>query len=198
MPAHYVRLQGEKLGCWRVVPSEHLGLSKVFWTVWIWEREREKSGSSKTLWRLRLMLRHRVCGTLFAPRFFSSPRVVVLAPIGHMLRFRLCYSKKIALNGRWRCESDERLLDFLYYMILESRQTKLLVFSIGSSVVVVFITLSFVMDPPPPEAPLLAPAPSPPPPNGGGSLESWLTFLCCCGLFRSCCPPLFEPGPPPP
>ncbi|KAI3407525.1 Protein kinase domain-containing protein [Psidium guajava] len=54
------------------------------------------------------------------------------------------------------------------------------------------------MDPPPPtSAPLLAPAPPPGPP-GGGCLDFLLWFLGCCGLCRSCCPPLFEPGPPPP
>ncbi|GMH11978.1 hypothetical protein Nepgr_013819 [Nepenthes gracilis] len=52
------------------------------------------------------------------------------------------------------------------------------------------------MDPPASaQAPLLAPAPSS---GGGGFIDSCLWFLCCCGLFTRCCPPLFEPGPPPP
>ncbi|KAL4190258.1 hypothetical protein AMTRI_Chr07g23770 [Amborella trichopoda] len=52
---------------------------------------------------------------------------------------------------------------------------------------------------PPPEAPFL-PAPEPPPASGGfnGFLGTCLWCLCCCGLFQSCCPPLFEPGPMPP
>ncbi|KAI4334380.1 hypothetical protein L6164_019080 [Bauhinia variegata] len=51
----------------------------------------------------------------------------------------------------------------------------------------------WVMDPPPPSTPLLGPAPP-----AGGILDSCLWLLSCCGLFSCCCPPLFEPGPPPP
>ncbi|CDP07092.1 unnamed protein product [Coffea canephora] len=49
-------------------------------------------------------------------------------------------------------------------------------------------------DPPPSQAPLL----SPQTPQSGGCLESFLWFLSCCGLLSCCCPPLFEPWPPPP
>ncbi|KEH39348.1 hypothetical protein MtrunA17_Chr2g0326891 [Medicago truncatula] len=51
------------------------------------------------------------------------------------------------------------------------------------------------MDPPPPpplSTPLLGPAPP-----ISGFLDSCLWFLCCCGLFSCCFPPLYEPGPPP-
>ncbi|KAM6578903.1 hypothetical protein CsatB_030740 [Cannabis sativa] len=63
------------------------------------------------------------------------------------------------------------------------------------------------MDPPPPTPPpppqpqltepLFPPSPAPP---DGGCFESCLWFLCCCGIFGSCCfsGPLFEAGSPPP
>ncbi|KAG4968494.1 hypothetical protein AAZX31_12G164700 [Glycine max] len=51
------------------------------------------------------------------------------------------------------------------------------------------------MDPPsPPSTPLLSPAPPSP---RGGFMDTCLWFVCCCGLFSCCSPPLFESGPPP-
>ncbi|KAH7691151.1 hypothetical protein IHE45_02G098000 [Dioscorea alata] len=53
-------------------------------------------------------------------------------------------------------------------------------------------SVSLRMDPPPtPDVPLLPPAPAPPPPPSD-CLLSILWCLCCCGLWRSCCPPLFD------
>lgn len=61
------------------------------------------------------------------------------------------------------------------------------------------VTCKYVMDPPPPPPPpppLSTPLLGPAPPIGG-FLDSCLWFLCCCGLFSCCFPPLYEPGPPP-
>lgn len=54
---------------------------------------------------------------------------------------------------------------------------------------------AYKMDPPPPrEAP---PSGVGMPPGPYRRLLSWVWFLCCCGLFTSCCPGLFPPEPPP-